>query len=275
MNTLTKIASSLGVLCSLSACGGGGGADFAAGGVPTVTAPLVETGSANTNFESQTSAVTYNGEVVSRPTDTKRDLNTSFVHFYDRSVSDQPNNSALGNGDIVTIRANTGNTHAFAFGNTAGSALFTQYGRSLETQVPTMGTATYTGNYGGLYQTGSGTAAIGDGQEIIGDTKMSINFTDGTASGTITNRHFAVSPQTTLEDIQLVGGEIDQNGMINGTAMGGRPNLGGFENLPERPFAAAIGGADASEVAGYARVKWGHSDGTVYHETGVFSARQD
>ena len=271
MKNLIKATTGLGLICTLAACGGGEMGGKAAG-VAFTTAPLIETGSANASFNDD-GALTYNGEIVSRATDTKIDNGSEFVHFYNRAVSSQPSGSALANGNIKTIRANTGKTHAFVFGNDASGPLFTQFGRDTETNLPVSGTATYAGKYGGLAKRGPTTQSF----EILGDTTFDIDFAAGTSSGTISNRRMAATPTSTFEDIRLVNGAIDANGLIKGTALGGRPQTLPATNLPGRPFEAVIGGTDASEVAGYVRVDWRTDVGPTqikYNEAGVFVAER-
>lgn len=274
MNRFTKTTLSAGLLLSVAACGSGDGVGKGAGGVPFKVLAPVENGSTNASFVQGNNALTYNGEVVSRATDTKKSNGSLFVHFYDRDVATLPSGSALANGNIQTIRANTGKTHAFVFGNSASGGMFTQYGRSVSTDMPVSGTATYSGHYGGLFQVGGGAGRIAD-EQILGVADFFIDFSNKTASGTISQRRNAANPNLHFENIQLVGGIVDDNGIISGTAQGGRPTyLATANNLPGRPFSAVIGGTNGDEVAGYARTDW-TGNGTKYSETGAFSATQN
>lgn len=270
MENLKNTALGLGVLFGLVACGGGATKSAVGGAPQSTTLAPVETGSPNAGFTNDNFALTYNGEIVSRATDPKLDNGSTFVHFFSRNVTNQPSGSQLGNGKVQTIRANTGQTHAFVFGNDVRGPLFTQFGRSVATEMPTTGSATYKGNYGGLTKISGGTRPF----QILGDTEMNINFENATASGVISNRRIATGT-TKFDNINLVGGVIDQNGLIKGTALGGRPSGLNATNLPGRPFEAVIGAEDASEVAGYLRVDWRTSGGTTYNEAGAFSARRE
>lgn len=268
----------IGALCALSACGSSAVQDNTAP-PPNYVLP-VEKGSNNTSF-SQTDGsnpVFYNNRTVSSTSDTKdQTINTQFAHLYQRAVNNQPSGSQLDNGTVLTVRANSGKTHAFVFGNTSSGPLFTQYGRTTDVLIPTFGTATYSGGYTGLLKRGAASSGSIGSVKVLGDISLDVDFASSDVSGSISNRVSSLSG-TRFEDVTLAG-TVDGNGEIAGTAIGGRPLWTSSFNRGSRSFGAVIGKEDASQIAGYVRNDW--STGTPssptgeYHEAGAFLANKD
>jgi len=167
--------------------------------------------------------VKYNGEIISQPTDTKIDSPSVFVHAHRRNASAQSSGSRLVNGEIQTIRSNSGKTYAFAFGNRATGVNFTKFGRSTETIAPVSGIADYEGNYMGMYKYGAGP---NQGQTrdvlILGDTTLGVDFGANTVSGRITNRRLSETPSYKFDDVILNNGVMNGDGVFGDRGFSGR-----------------------------------------------------
>lgn len=269
MKQAIHLIKAIGVLCALSACGGGEISNPA-----PITVQPDQKGSNNTSyFNNQDSGpVFYNGQVVSTVFDNRVD-----GIFFERDVTDQPFDSQLKNGKIITVRANSGKTHAFVFGNQDSGPLFTQYGRSTVTEIPTFGAATYSGDYTGLIKRGSNGSGKILSAKVLGDISLDVDFASSDVSGSITNRASSISPAFRYEDVRLTG-TLDGDGYIAGNAIGGRPLYTDSANRAQKSFGAAIGGEDGSRVSGYTRTEWATGPSTArveHHEAGAFFAQKE
>lgn len=262
VKTLTIIAS----ISGLAACGGG--SDGAANMKPLAPA---ESGSATATFDTPSTNVRYNGVVVSNARDDKEETLVDFISEHSRTVSNTGSDK-LPSGVIRTLRSNSGKTHAFAFGNEEDGRMYTQFGRSTDSDMPLTGEATFSGSYLGLTSRPDVNVSIRPFR-ITGETDLTVDFGSGDVSGRITNRRNSTDTSLQFDDITLESATLDADGFFRGQSVGGRPLYVTSENLNGSAFEGVIGGTDGTETTGYVRTDWtAGAAANRYLETGIFSA---
>lgn len=143
----------------------------------------------------------------------------------------------------------------------------THHARLGDTQLPTGGSASYSGEYAAVLTTSENTLF---GPVLRGDVTLDANFADNTISGLITERR-AVSSIVNLEDTELRPGTIG-NGAFSGETSGGR--------ALDAPFIVSVGdgtyeglftGPDGEEAVGSVVIPHVFS-GQAVTERGAFVA---
>ena len=140
----------------------------------------------------------------------------------------------------------------------------------LETpNLPTSGTASFSGDYSGVYFGNEDEDSVW-WDNITGDVTLDANFSDSTVSGSITNRinDFAGAVRG---DVALSVSSIS-NGAFSGTASGGG---GGYDNkvASDGTYEGMFTGADATEVIGSINIPM-TGDSYVGFEMGIFIAEE-
>ena len=184
---------------------------------------------------------------------------------FKRSSADSRNDYALRG------ETSSGSGEAFLVNSTEnGYEAAATFLNRLETpNLPTSGTASFSGDYSGVYFGNEDEDSVW--YEIItGDVTLDANFSDSTVSGSITNRinDFAVAVH---DDVALSVSSIS-NGAFSGTASGGG---GGDDNYvaSDGTYEGMFTGADATEVIGSINIPM-TGDSYVGFEMGIFIAEE-
>ena len=141
----------------------------------------------------------------------------------------------------------------------------------LETpNLPTSGTASFSGDYSGVFFGNEDEDSVWY-QNITGDVTLDANFSDSTVSGSITNRINGYGG-VEQDDVALSVSSIS-NGAFSGTASGGG---GGNQNnvASDGTYEGMFTGADATEVIGSINIPM-TSDSHVGFEMGIFIAEEE
>jgi len=141
----------------------------------------------------------------------------------------------------------------------------------LETpNLPTSGTASFSGDYSGVYFGNEDEDSVWY-ENITGDVTLDANFSDSTVSGSITNRINSYEDTAVHDDVALSVSSIS-NGAFSGTASGGG---GGDDNYvaSDGTYEGMFTGADATEVIGSINIPM-TGDSYVGFEMGIFIAEE-
>ena len=141
----------------------------------------------------------------------------------------------------------------------------------LETpNLPTSGTASFSGDYSGVYFGNEDEDSVWY-DNITGDVTLDANFSDSTVSGSITNRISSYADAAVHDDVALSVSSIS-NGAFSGTASGGG---GGYDNYvaSDGTYEGMFTGADATEVIGSINIPM-TNDSYVGFEMGIFIAEE-
>ena len=140
----------------------------------------------------------------------------------------------------------------------------------LETpNLPTSGTASFSGDYSGVVFENDDEDSVWH-DIITGDATLDANFSDSTVSGSIINRD---SDLTGDRDNVTLSVSSISNGAFSGTASGGG---GGDDNYvaSDGTYEGMFTGADATEVIGSINIPM-TSDSHVGFEMGIFIAEEE
>lgn len=214
---------------------------------------------------------------------------------------DSTNDSiSLSNGTNLTrdTKVDLGDFHAYTDGSnsfywrdaSASGALWAGFGsvtdngsqvagvefhRNGYANIPSSGTASYSGAYGGIITDQNGN--LNGNGAVSGSVALQADFGAATVNGSITNRNFygnadTSTPTATLGDLSLSGGAIDGNGFFKGTATGGAATTF-TDTTSQGIFTGEFGGATGNEAVGAVQINHTTSAGT-FVETGAFVAKQ-
>jgi hypothetical protein len=139
----------------------------------------------------------------------------------------------------------------------------------LETpNLPTSGTASFSGDYSGVYFGNEDEDSVWY-ENITGDVTLDANFSDSTVSGSITNR---INSYAAVHDDVALSVSSISNGAFSGTASGGG---GGDDNYvaSDGTYEGMFTGADATEVIGSINIPM-TGGGYVGFEMGIFIAEE-
>ena len=208
--------------------------------------------------------VDFGGGGVTYPVTNPTDI-PGFVRFADQAIGTDPN--------VVGYVVETADTVALVVGTNTAAPTPTigiaysgaAFARSTAAEVPTTGSATYSGNYAGLISDGAGVASV-----MSGNVALSANFAGSTVSGAISNREEtsrdgtrgSISSPKSLD----LAGIIGAAGNFSGTATGGEFADGTTTSGGQ--FVGMFGGDGGNEAVGAVTIE--HQDGGTYTEVGVF-----
>ena len=197
--------------------------------------------------------------------------NGAIAGFKKRSSADSYNDYSLRG------ETSSGSGEAFLVNSTEnGYEAAATFLNRLETpNLPTSGTASFSGDYSGVYFANMEEDSVW--MEIItGDVTLDANFSDSTVSGSIINRD---SDLTGDRDNVTLSVSSISNGAFSGTASGGGGGDGGpgFSGANfvrgDGTYEGMFTGADASEVIGSINIPM-TSDGYSGFEMGIFIAEE-
>jgi hypothetical protein len=258
-------ALSIGVVVTLSACGGGGG-DPVDDIVPVVTATLtggVDLGDLQYNITADTFEVERDGTVYTFQN--PEDIAPSFQSYLTDDETVQ----------VITAVSDTSVASLVFFNNTEETAYVLQrLGNTVGPDFnnpPPGGTITYTGDYAGIFTPVSGP----NSQLVTGDVMLVIDvFGDPIVSGTISERQTDPTVTTLIEfaDVTFEAfWNFDTGQTLFGSVAGGEI-VGGDAAIPpgDGTFSGMVTGPDSEEFVG--GIELDHF--TTDTEVGVFIARQ-
>lgn len=180
----------------------------------------------------------------------------------------------------IRIYENGGVITALAISNSgAGSAFLvtgipelsgTLVSRIEDTEMPTSGTASFSGDYTGfLVNPVDHTLAA----FFSGQANLEANFGDMTIDGIINDRiMFGPIPETTSDDVELSKTVITGTGSFVGVATGGAVRFPGASSSPGL-YSGLIVGSDGQEVVGDLLIPH-FIDGGPFEEIGIFEAAE-
>ena len=188
------------------------------------------------------------------------------IASYMRSADDDWDDYALrgetssGSGEVFLVNSTENGYEAAA----------TFLSRLETTNLPASGTASFAGDYSGVF--------FGDEVEdsvwydnIIGDVTLDANFSDSTVSGFIVNR--VSESHGALDNVALSASSIS-NGAFSGTASGGGGGGAGPLVASDGTYEGMFTGADASEVIGSINIPMNDNNYTGF-EMGIFIAEEE
>lgn len=177
---------------------------------------------------------------------------------------------------VIGYHDKNGQTYAGVSMTTASSPVNqyagAEFGRSANSEIPTTGTATFTGNYVGLWvNDADGSASF----VFDGDVDMTANFGASTVTGTISDRDvYAANTGAlnagSLNDLVL-SGTINGTGGFSGTATGGEASGVGTTTTSNGIIAGLFGGTNGSQVAGGLTIDHDAGGGFTFTEVGAFT----
>lgn len=177
---------------------------------------------------------------------------------------------------LYEAKSEFGTVSVFAITNVGGEAIAGARADSFGGAVPTVGTASYTGEYVG-FLTGSDTQSV-----ITGTVNLDASFADSTISGSITDRErFLTSNGIKAGDMFDV--DLARHGLANGASQSGGIATGGALGrtdvyVPENPVAGtwnvALGGDNAEAAGGTVEIIHDYEN-SDFVETGGFAAIKD
>lgn len=205
--------------------------------------------------------VEYTYDAIS---DDDYDFNSVAIAGYERSANDWYDialrgETSSGSGEVFLVNSTEN-------GYEAAATFLSRHGT---TNLPASGTASFAGDYAGVF--------FGDEKEdsvwygnIIGDVTLDANFSDSTVSGFIVNR--VSDAHGALDNVALSASSIS-NGAFSGTASGGG---GGADPLvaSDGTYEGMFTGADASEVIGSINIPMNDTEHTGF-EMGIFIAEEE
>ena len=173
---------------------------------------------------------------------------------FKRSSADSRNDYALRG------ETSSGSGEAFLVNSTEnGYEAAATFLNRLETpNLPTSGTASFSGDYSGVYFANKEEDSVW-WDIITGDVTLDANFSDSTVSGSIINRDSVESGD--LDNVTLSASSIS-NGAFSGTASGGGGGDGdGNYVASDGTYEGMFTGADATEVIGSINIPMTDDDG--------------
>ena len=258
----------LAAFSTLAACGGSGSGPT----VITVPAEFNTFGDSDVDVELTPSgdiiAVTKSGGPAAVGTDTAPDFST-FRTAIDAS------------GDYTIAFASASST------STAGGAVYQDgadetsgvfYERIGETDLPTTGSASFSGDYVGML-TFLNTGGTVEGVGFTGEVLVNVDFENALVDGAITDRALVTLTDlmplddSSVADLMLTESELEADGSFGGIPTGGEFTVDGDVSSigPIAGFEGLIAGTDATEAVGGVFVP--HSfDGDNFVEVGAFAA---
>lgn len=270
MKHIFVFAISSSVIVGLSACGGS-----STSSPPPVLLPVkTVSGTTPTAYDPAAGTLVLNGAAVTNPRLTE--------------VVSNGEASVFSNVGLTTYSAIAQNNDVFALAtaeDAGGTDLrgFT-YGRRVTTELPTIGSATYSGDYAGMFMEDAG----GTGQNIFatvdGDVAMAVDLAGKTFTGSITNRQaynvsgIAAPASTSFADAMITGGTIAADRTFSATVTGGeRTYSGGTYTTTAGSTIGVFGGATGNAVAGVVTINQAFPDAGAApnSEIGSFIASQD
>jgi len=131
------------------------------------------------------------------------------------------------------------------------------FARTAESDMPTTGSATFTGDYVGML-VAEDTQASAFGAGFTGTASLTVDFEDATVSGSITDRSLVSLitdddfPDTSVADVTLVGTTLSETGSFTGQVTGGAYSSGTSTSAvaPTSTYSGLIGGPAADEAVG-------------------------
>jgi hypothetical protein len=192
--------------------------------------------------------------------------NGAIAGFKKRSSADSYNDYSLRG------ETSSGSGEAFLVNSTENGyeAAATFLNRLETTNLPTSGTASFSGDYSGVYFANKEEDSVW-WDIITGDVTLDANFSDSTVSGSIINRD---SDETGDRDNVTLSVSSISNGAFSGTASGGgggSPN--GIYVVSDGTYEGMFTGADASEVIGSINIPM-TNDRYSGFEMGIFIAEE-
>ena len=191
--------------------------------------------------------------------------NGAIAGFKKRSSADSYNDYSLRG------ETSSGSGEAFLVNSTEnGYEAAATFLNRLETpNLPTSGTASFSGDYSGVYFANMEEDSVW--MDIItGDATLDANFSDSTVSGSIINRDSVESGD--LDNVTLSASSIS-NGAFSGTASGGGDGDGNYvasDGTYEGMFTGAVG----SEVIGSINIPIINASPNGGFEMGIFIAEE-
>jgi hypothetical protein len=268
MTYVNKVAFSFGVMTLVAACGG-----------TTVSAPISLTpasfneGPVPIGYDPATGALSVNAAAVVAPRTTETVSNGNASIF--RSAAPLHHSAIAQNSDVYAVAsANLGATGVRGL----------TYGRRGPTELPTTGTATFSGDYAGIF----GRDPVAGNQSVFahidGDANLAVDMANMSLTGSVTNRMaydddgVAAPVTTSFADVQIAGGTIAADGTFDANVTGGeRTYSGGTYNFVSGSANGAFGGATGNAVAGVIQINQTNPNiGMAAHtEVGSFVATRN
>ena len=192
--------------------------------------------------------------------------NGAIAGFKKRSSADSYNDYSLRG------ETSSGSGEAFLVNSTENGyeAAATFLNRLETTNLPTSGTASFSGDYSGVFYGNEDEKSVWY-DNIAGDVTLDANFSNGMVYGSMTNRSGGYADQN---DVALSVSSIS-NGAFSGTASGGgggSPN--GIYVVSDGTYEGMFTGADASEVIGSINIPM-TNDRYSGFEMGIFIAEEE
>ncbi len=229
----------------LSACGGGAAIDRT--GEPTVVSQGLNTGNLEPTYDAVADTLVASDGAVILVYDPETDYDNGAIKGYLRG----PHNScSIGAGcyDVAAYgeTSNGSGTASYINSTIAGyEAAATFIERTGTTEVPTTGTASYTGDYSAMvYYITLGDPVYND--VISGDAALDADFSDMTISGAISNR--VDDDLRTYADVSFTVSDIS-GGAFGGTATGGEL-IGSVSTTSDGTYSGLLTGDTATEAVG-------------------------
>lgn len=237
MSYRVKSVAAAALLSALGACGGS--SDTATNTVSDVVSQGPNPAGLTATYDSVTNTITVTDGMTDYVYSDTNTFENGAVVSYDRFASNWSDYSVYaettsGSGNVLLI-------------NSTEPGIQTRYievTRVGETEVPTLGSTTYAGDYGAwLFQT-SGPDPVG-WDFISGDATLTADFADvSTISGSVTNR---VGLSSSFEDLTFELATIT-NGSFSGVVSGGERS--GGDTTTDGEYVGLLTGADGGEVVG-------------------------
>lgn len=248
-NTVTKIALVLSI-SAVAACGGsgggttGGGTIGGGGGIEQGPQSFTR-GPTIASFDTNTQVLSYQGREIGRSNDEVIESNGRARITRNRAFNSR------------VAQAETPDAYALAFGTYNGSPLSgAVYGRDEIPDMPSGGTATFFGDYGGVTTRNTGAESQAISSLTTGDARLAVDFNDMNVSGSITNRQvFRANggpfPGTSAANITLQSTNLTNDGRFAGSTAGGQfIQSGNSYTASAGGYSGVLAGDDADQGVG-------------------------
>ncbi|MEY1557595.1 hypothetical protein AB3Y40_18350 [Yoonia sp. R2331] len=256
----------IGAAClTLAACGGGGGT--------TVTTPKFAPVQAHQGDGPGELELNAAGDRIKVD---MGDVTTTLTAGSIASAGTFVGGRQTGSEQATAFVSATGNSRAgvaFTRNGTDPQHLSSQFARLTQTDAPTTGSATLTGDYVGILTNNNN--AIG---RMTGDARITANFGNDTVRGRITNREYGslttgnVFATVSVDDIVLEQTGFNGNGRFSGDISGGAFSTAAITGTSNGGnFAGLIAGVTGDEIVGGLQVNSTYG-GQQFVEQGAFAA---
>lgn len=273
-NNILKITAALSVL-TLAACGGAGTAPInnppAPAPQPTPPDPQsFQRGPDTVTYDESTGTIRVGNATVGTSGDTLV-VSNGQANVYHNSSSNYLTAIAT-NGDGYGVSA--------ARRATGASALGIVYGNDRESDLPTTGNASFSGDYAAITVESPGRATQRVSSTLTGDAFIYADFDDNTVEGSIFNRRVFTSsgaPFSSTGAANISFGEttIGSDGRFTSSTQSGQFTQSGRTYSASGSLQGVFAGKDGDSVAGSVVLNHNSSGLPTYQERGVFVANEN